>query len=96
MGAENPVTETDLKPAPAPPPEDPWAAISGLSCQLSVAVNVTGFKVRDLLALDVETVIESQNNATGAVPVWINGAKIARAEFDVLGTRLAIRISDLE
>lgn len=96
MGAENDMAGTDLAPNTASSTEDAWASVSGLPCHLSVALNVTGFRVRDLLALDIETIIASQNNATGPVHLWVNGAKIARAEFDILGTRLAIRISELD
>jgi len=75
--------------------EDPWAAVSGLPCQLSVALPVPAFRVRDLLSLDLETVIDSGANSTGPVPVWVNGVTIGLAEFDVLGKRLAIRIKEL-
>lgn len=75
--------------------EDPWAAIAGLRCKLSVDLSVNSFKVRDLLMLQVETVVDSHHHSTGHVPVWVNGVRVGWAEFDVLRTRLAIRISEL-
>ncbi|MGH9343008.1 MAG: FliM/FliN family flagellar motor switch protein [Terriglobia bacterium] len=75
--------------------EDPRAAIAGLRCKLSVDLSVSHFKVRDLLMLEAETVVDSHHNSTGHVPVWVNGVRIGWAEFDVLRTRLAIRISEL-
>ncbi|MDE3180850.1 MAG: FliM/FliN family flagellar motor switch protein, partial [Acidobacteriota bacterium] len=72
------------KPASSPPAVDPWIAVYGLPCELSVALGVAGFKVRDLLALDHGVIVESQSNATGLVGVWVNGVEIAKAEFDVL------------
>jgi flagellar motor switch/type III secretory pathway protein FliN len=75
--------------------EDPWAAVSGLPCHLSVALSVPAFRVRDLLSLDVETLIDSGANSTGPVPVWVNGVTIGLAEFDVVGMCLAIRIKEL-
>jgi flagellar motor switch/type III secretory pathway protein FliN len=95
MEDENPATPADVQAANVPPQEDPWAAVSGLPCQLSVGLAVPGFRVADLLSLDVETVIDSGCNSTGAVPVWVNGARIGLAEFDVLGARLAIRVKEL-
>ena len=77
------------------PQEDPWAAVSGLRCQLSVGLPVPRFRVADLLTLDVETVIDSGANCAGLVPVWVNGVRIGMAEFDVLGARLAVRIKEL-
>lgn len=75
---------------------DQWAALGALPCKLSVAVSIPGFTVRDLLVLDVGSVVETQTSATGSVPVWVNGVKIARAEFDVLRANVAIRIGELE
>lgn len=75
--------------------DDPWGQVAGLRCTLSVDLPVTGFKVRDLLMLDVDTVVDSHQNATSQAPVWVNGARIGWAEFDALRTRLAIRISEL-
>lgn len=75
--------------------DDPWGQVAGLRCTLSVDLPVAGFKVRDLLALDVDSVVDSHQNATSQAPVWVNGARVGWAEFDVLRTRLAIRISEL-
>lgn len=75
--------------------EEQWADVAGLACKLSVDLSMADFKVRDLLALGVEAVVDSHHNATGQVPVWVSGVMIGWAEFDVLRTRLAIRISEL-
>lgn len=93
-------TSGGASPATAPaapaPAADEWAALGALPCKLSVAVGVPGFTVRDLLVLDVGSVVETQTSATGSVPVWVNGVKIAKAEFDVLRANVAIRIGELE
>lgn len=75
--------------------EEIWPQVAGLPCVLSVELPVAVFKVRDLLMLDAETVVDSGQSATSKVPVWVNGARVGWAEFDVLRTRLAIRISEL-
>lgn len=95
-GEEASRAESATAPAIAPTAEDEWAALGALPCKLSVAVSVPGFTVRDLLVLDVGSLVETQTSATGSVPVWVNGVKIARAEFDVLRANVAIRIGELE
>ncbi|MGH9353876.1 MAG: FliM/FliN family flagellar motor switch protein [Terriglobia bacterium] len=95
MDANPPTAEAESRPVEAPSHEDPWAAVAGLQCKLSVDLSVSSFKVRDLLRLDVETVVDSHHNSTSHVPVWVNGVRVGWAEFDVLRTRLAIRISEL-
>lgn len=93
MGAED--SKIEAQPAATPQSEDPWEAVSGLPCQLSVALPVMGFKVRDLLELKIDAVVDSRYNASNPVPVWVNGVRIGEAEFDVFGNRLAIRINEL-
>ncbi|MGH9327434.1 MAG: FliM/FliN family flagellar motor switch protein [Terriglobia bacterium] len=88
-------SKTEAQPAAVPQSEDPWEAASGLPCQLSVALPVIGFRVRDLLDLKIDTVVDSRQSASNAVPVWVNGVRIGEAEFDVFGNRLAIRINEL-
>lgn len=96
MEPENPKAATDQQDEDQPGGEDnPWESASGLPCLLSVALPVSGFKVRDLLELEVETVIDTRCNTNNPVPVWVNSVRIGEAEFDVFGTRLAIRINEL-
>lgn len=72
-----------------------WKDASGLPCQLTVALPVTGFKVQDLMELEIETVVETRCNTSDPVPVWVNSVRVGDAEFDVLGTRLAIRMNEV-
>lgn len=98
MAGEEAVGTTSPAAAPAAvaAAADEWVALGALPCKLSVAVSVPDFTVRDLLILDVGSVVETQTSATGSVPVWVNGVKIAKAEFDVLRANVAIRIGELE
>lgn len=75
--------------------ENPCESVLGLPCLLSVALPVSGFKVRDLLDLEIATVVDTRCNTSNSVPVWVNSVRIGEAEFDVFGTHLAIRISEL-
>lgn len=96
METENLKKETKQNNKPAGETEgSSWESVSGLPCRLSVALPVAGFKVRDLMELEIETVVDTRCNTNNPVPVWVNAVKIAEAEFDVFGTRLAIRINEL-
>lgn len=75
--------------------ENPWKSAAGLPCQLTVELPVAGFKVRDLLELELETVVDTRCSSNSSVPVWVNSVRIGEAEFDVFGTRLAIRLNEL-
>jgi len=75
--------------------EDPWESAAGLPCRLSVNLPVPGFTVRDLLELELDTVVDTQYGTNSSVPVWVNAVRIGEAEFDVFGTSLAIRINEL-
>lgn len=92
---ENDDLDAGARAAGEPPAEYPWGNVSGLSCQLSVGLTVPRFRVADLLSLDAGTVIDSGANSAGPVPMWVNGARIGIAEFDVIGARLAIRVKEL-
>lgn len=70
-------------------------SVSGLPCNLSIDLPVAGFKVRDLLELEIETVVDTRCNTSNPVPIWVNAIKIGDAEFDLFGTRIAIRINEL-
>ena len=75
--------------------ESPWESAAGLPCQLTIDLPVPGFTVRDLLELELDTVVDTQCGTNTSVPVWVNAARIGEAEFDVFGTSLAIRINEL-
>lgn len=94
MEPEN--TMAEAKQTTAPESEDnSWEGVSGLPCHLCVGLPVSGFKVRDLLELEIETVVDTHCNTNNPVPVWVNAVRIGDAEFDLFGTRIAIRINEL-
>lgn len=69
--------------------------LSGLPMQLDVAVPVPKFRVEDLLALEKGAVIETRWPHTDDVPVWCGGAQLVWTEFEVLGQKLAVRVTRL-
>ena len=66
-----------------------------LPCQLSLEAQVVKFTVADLLRLSKGSIVETDCLATSDVPLRANGLLIARTEFEVVGNRLAVRITEL-
>jgi flagellar motor switch protein FliM len=84
-----------LAQASEPQPAALSPVIARLPVELEVAVPVRGFRVRNLLALEPGQLIETQ---------WINGddlplnsgeVQLAWTEFEVVETRLAVRVTRL-
>ncbi len=91
--AENPATLTASSPVPAgPSPGDilPW-----LPCTVALAVPTVGFTVRSLLELTAGSLVETACHQSTDIPLQVNGVLMAWAEFEVVGDRLAARITDL-
>jgi flagellar motor switch/type III secretory pathway protein FliN len=66
-----------------------------LPCLLSVEIPVAKFSVGDLLCLGKGSIVETALAATHDVPLRANGVLIAWAEFEVIGERLAARLTEL-
>lgn len=66
-----------------------------LPVELDVAVPVREFRVRDLVDLQVGQVVESQWEHTGDLPLAAGDVQLAWSEFEVLDTRLGVRITRL-
>lgn len=95
---------TQLAPsATVPPPasafasvNDPrWKQVEELPCNLSIEVRVLNFTLKDLLALRVKSIVRSELAASAGPPVRVNGEIVASGDFEVLGKRLAVRITEL-
>ena len=69
--------------------------LSRLGMRLDVMVKVPSFCVRNLLALERGTVVETEHDHTQDVPVRSGGALLAWAEFEVVNDCLAVRITGL-
>jgi len=66
-----------------------------LPMQVDVLVRVNSFRVRDLLAMEKGTVVETVHEHTQDVPIRCGGALLLWSEFEVLDQRLAVRITRL-
>lgn len=71
------------------------APIVLLPVELDVAVPVRDFRVRNLLALTLGQLIESQWGNGEDVPLASGEVQLAWSEFEVIDTQLAVRITRL-
>ena len=84
--------------AETPPPsktEERWSHVLELSCRLTVEIPLPGFKIRDLMALAVRGIVDTHWRAGLDVPLRVNGELIGWCEFELVGNRLGVRITDL-
>jgi flagellar motor switch/type III secretory pathway protein FliN len=79
----------------APSPPDLWAEVLDLSCRLNVSFEIPEFTIRDLLSLQVDSIVDTQRREGAHVPVVVNGGMVAWAEFDVIEDRLAVRLTEM-
>jgi len=76
-------------------PEELWEEAGWLPCVLSIDLTLGTFTVRDLLRLEPGAVLESKNANGADVPVIVNSRLVGWAEFEVVGQRLAVRMTEL-
>ena len=73
----------------------PHTLAARLPVEVDVAIPLRGFRVRNLLALDTGTVIESQWIQGEDVPLGSGDVQLAWSEFEVVDTKLAVRLTRL-
>jgi flagellar motor switch/type III secretory pathway protein FliN len=73
---------------------DPLDSMPWLPCVLSLEVPVVRFTIGDLLMLAKGTVVETACHHTSDVPLRVNQLLVGWTEFEVIGDRLAVRITD--
>lgn len=66
-----------------------------LPVELDVSVPVRQFRVRNLLALETGTVVESEWGHGSDVPLASGNVLLAWSEFEVVDSRLAVRVTRL-
>jgi flagellar motor switch/type III secretory pathway protein FliN len=67
----------------------PW-----LPCTLTLEVPVVRFTIGDLLALKKGSIVETACHHSSDVPLRVNQLLIGWTEFDVIGDKLAVRITE--
>jgi len=76
--------------------EPKWRPALDLPCQLTVDLPLPSFKLADFLKLQAGSVLATHWRITHDVPLRINGTLVGWGEFEGAGTRLAVRLTDLE
>ena len=74
---------------------EPVELLPWLPCTLALEVPAVNFTVGTLLSMQVGTLIESAWHQSTDMPLRVNGLLMAWTEFEVVGERLAARITDL-
>ena len=67
----------------------PW-----LPCTLTLEVPVVRFTIGDLLALREGSIVETACHHSSDVPLRVNQLLIGWTEFDAIGDKLAVRITE--
>jgi flagellar motor switch/type III secretory pathway protein FliN len=75
--------------------KDPVELLPWLPCTLVLEVPVVMFSVGTLLNLKVGGLVETAWHQSTDIPMRVNGLLMAWTEFEVVGERLAARITDL-
>lgn len=74
---------------------DPGDLLPWLPCTLALEVEVVGFTVETLLNLAQSSLVKTACHQSADIPLRVNGILMAWTEFEVVGDRLAARITDL-
>lgn len=100
-GSAEPAEAEDQALVPAPTPLEcealalPLRPAARLPVEVDVAIPLRDFRVRNLLALAPGMVVESQWVHGEDVPVGSRDVQLAWSEFEVVDTRLAVRLTRL-
>jgi flagellar motor switch/type III secretory pathway protein FliN len=95
MKPPNPVPGTSAEPADSGDARDPVKLMPWLPCTLTLDVTSPNFTVGDLLRLRVGSIVETRWPYVSDVPMSVNGKRVGWAKFEVIGDRLAARITEL-
>ncbi len=75
--------------------EERWRPVLRLPCLLTVDLPLPEVKIADFLRLRVGSVVQTNWQAVRDVPLRVNGTLIGWSEFEVVGSRLAVRVTEL-
>jgi flagellar motor switch/type III secretory pathway protein FliN len=79
---------------PTPSEQDPLDLMPWLPFTLSLELPVARFTIGDLLTLSQGSIVETACHHTSDVPLRVNHILIGWTEFEVIGDRIAVRITD--
>jgi len=74
---------------------DLYELIPWLPCTLALDIPVVNFTVGHLLALGRGSIVETAYHQSSDLPLHVNGQLVGWTEFEVVGDRLAVRLTEL-
>ena len=74
---------------------DPYEYLPWLPCTLALDLPVVKFTVGDLMSLAKGSIVETTYHQSSDLPLRVNGQLVGWTEFEVVGDRLAVRLTDL-
>jgi flagellar motor switch protein FliN/FliY len=77
------------------PERDIYEALPWLPCKLAVDIPVVRFTISDLLRLTKGSIVATAYHQSSDLPLRVNGQLVGWTEFEVVGERLAVRLTDL-
>ena len=97
MGAPSPKPDQPIGPGSTERHQeaDPLEYLPWLPCTLALDLPVIRFTVIDLLALTRGSIVETAYHQSSDLPLRVNGQLVGWTEFEVVGERLAVRLTDL-
>jgi len=95
MKPQPPVQAASAEPAQQTHATDPVAQMPWLPCTLTLDLTAPNFTVGQLLRLRVGSIVETHWAYVSDVPLSVNGKRVGWAKFEVIGDRLAARITEL-
>ncbi len=87
-------TKAAEKPAAEPKTSDLLDTMPWLPCTLTLEIPVVRFTIGNLLSLQKGSIVETACHHTSDLPLRVNQLLIGWTEFDVIGDRLAVRITE--
>jgi flagellar motor switch/type III secretory pathway protein FliN len=83
------------KPESSDPSDAAWREIQEVRCRLTAELSARGFTVRDLLLLQKDTVVNSNQSTRARISLRANGSLLGLAEFEVVENRLGVRWTEI-
>ena len=84
-----------LDPGGAMRSRDPFGRVLWLPCTLVVEAPVVHFTVGSLLRLEVGSIVEAAAHHNEDLSLQVNGQLVALTEFEVVGDKLAVRLTEI-
>lgn len=81
--------------SPLPWTDLQWSLVQEFECELTVELPMPDFTIGDLLKLRQGSVIGARLRLGEDVPLRLNGTLIGWVEFELVGERLAVRLTEL-